>query len=86
MDKKVGVATRIKGIAFKLIVITLLLWVAISVIFAFKLRNSDTSQDFSSKELVVRSTDSEVIKGYSSKETIGDLTVFKFKSEEEAKK
>ena len=85
MNKEGGVAIK-KKVAIITTVVMLLVLIFLSVGIAYRLSKSDSGQDFSSKELVVRSTDSEVIKGYSSKETIGDLTVFKFKSEEEAKK
>ena len=85
MNKEGGVAIK-KKVAIITTVVMLLVLVFLSVGIAYRLSKSDSSQDFSSKELVVRSTNSEAIKGYSSKEVVGDLTVFKFESEAEAKK
>lgn len=82
MNKGDGVAINIKKVSLIFIAIILLIGVVLSASFVFRLSN----RDFSSKELVIRGTGVEDIKGYSSKETVGDLTVFKFESEADTKK
>lgn len=72
----------VKKVAIIITAIVLLILTVFSVSFIFNL----SSRDFSSKELVIRGTEAESIEGYSSKEVVGDLTVLKFESEDEARR
>ena len=72
----------VKKVAIIITAIVLLILTVFSASFVFNLR----SRDFSSKELVIRGTEAESIEGYLSKEVIGDLTVLKFESEDDARK
>lgn len=81
MNKEGGVAVK-KKVAIITTVVMLLVLVFFSASFIFNL----SSRDFSSKELVIRGTEAESIEGYSSKEVVGDLTVLKFESEDEARR